>query len=184
MAGKYTYDHPRPMVTADAVLLRVAGGLIKTLLVKRGREPFKDTWAFPGGFINIDERLSEAAARELREETGVENVMLEAFGAFDTPGRDPRGRVISFAHIGLVCDEEVEVKGGDDASEAAWFPISATPELAFDHSEMLETALEWLAARLGVGIEEPHCFLTMPPEEQAVIRGCLAEIVREREKAM
>jgi len=183
VAGKYTYDYPRPMLTADVVLLRVTEGCLETLLIKRGREPEKGRWAFPGGFMDIGEPLVDAAARELREETGIGNVILEPFAVFDAPGRDPRGRVVTAAYIGLLCGQEIEPKGADDALEAAWFPTHNMPELAFDHAEMLQTALEWLAARLGVGTEEPHCFLTMAPEEQAALRGCLADIIQAGQQA-
>lgn len=184
MGGTYTYEYPRPMVTVDTVLFRFAGGAVETLLVKRREEPHKGRWAFPGGFISMDERLIDAAARELREETGIENIMLEPFGTFDAPDRDPRGRVISVAHIGLICGQETVPRPGDDAEEAGWFPVAATPDLAFDHSQVLEAALYWLAARLGLNTEEPRCFLTMTPEEQAAVRGCLAEAVQPRKKTL
>lgn len=170
------------MVAADIVVLRVAGDGLEALLVKRGREPFKGRWVFPGGFMEIGERLAHAASRELHEETGLKDVMLEPFGVFDAPDRDPRGRVISAGYIGLVCDKE-EVAGGDDAAEARWFPASAMPDLAFDHEIVLETALEWLSARLGVDTEEPACFLTMTSEEQSALRRWLAETMRPRRTA-
>jgi 8-oxo-dGTP diphosphatase len=173
------------MVTVDIVLFRVRNDCLETLLVKRGKEPYKGRWVFPGGFINMDERLGDAAARELQEETGMTNIVLESFGSFDNPKRDPRGRVISIAHLGLLPREnETEVQGADDAAEAQWFRISDVPSLAFDHDEMLETAFEWLASRLGIITEEPHCFLTMSPEEQTAIRGCVAEMTKEQENRL
>ena len=90
--GKYVYDWPRPMVTVDAVVFAVTPDAIKLLLIKRGHEPFKGKWAFPGGFIGIDEELDDAVARELQEETGLTGVQLEQMHTFGKPGRDPRGR--------------------------------------------------------------------------------------------
>ena len=177
MAGQYTYDYPRPMLTADVILLRVTDGALEALLIKRGRAPEEGRWAFPGGFMDVNERLANTATRELAEETGIADVILEPFGVFDAPKRDPRGRVITVGHIGLLCGEEVDARAGDDAADAGWFTISDMPALAFDHEEMLQTALEWLAARLGVSTEEPDCFLALSPEEQAAVRGCLAEVV-------
>jgi len=165
------------MVTVDIVVLRVAGDGLEALLVKRGRPPYEGRWVFPGGFMDIRERLADAASRELHEETGLEGVMLEQFGVFDSPDRDPRGRVISAGYIGLICGEGPGVAGGDDAAEARWFPVSAMPDLAFDHKDVLETALEWLSARLGISTEEPPCFLAMTSEEQSALRRWLAETV-------
>jgi len=134
--------------------------------------------------MNIDERLADAAARELREETGITGVVLEPFGVFDAPGRDPRGRVVTVGHIGLPCGEEVEARASDDAADARWFSISEMPALAFDHAQMLTGALEWLAVRLGVRAEEPGCFLALPPQEQSAVRGRLAQAVESRRKAL
>ncbi|MBN1391976.1 MAG: NUDIX hydrolase, partial [Sedimentisphaerales bacterium] len=99
--GKYVYAWPRPMVAADAVIFKLAGGKAKMLLVKRKNEPFKGKWCIPGGFVNIDEELEDASARELKEETGLSGVKLEQMHAFGKVGRDPRGRVITVTFMGI-----------------------------------------------------------------------------------
>ena len=142
----FTYDYPRPMVTADVVLVRAGErpeARSQVLLVKRGREPFRGRWALPGGFVEIDEDLSDAARRELLEETGVElasGAPLVQLGAFGAPGRDPRGRTISVAYLARISREGSTPAAGDDAARAAWFPLSKLPELAFDHQDILAAA--------------------------------------------
>lgn len=135
----YTYKYPRPAVTTDCVVFRIEGNLLKTLLIERGNEPFKGCWAFPGGFLNMDENAEQGALRELEEETGLKLEHIEEFGTFSEVNRDPRGRVISIAFYGIT--EHAEVKGGDDAAKAQWFTIGEIPSLAFDHDKMLEKAL-------------------------------------------
>ena len=109
------------------------------LLIRRGKEkePYHDTWALPGGFINMEETLEESVRRELEEETGLNLpiAFLKQLQTFGDPGRDPRGRVISTTFLALV--NPVAVKGGDDAKEAKWFPIDELPPLAFDHEKIL-----------------------------------------------
>ena len=100
--GKYVYDWPRPMVTADAAVFAVSDGMPKILLIERGHEPFMGKWALPGGFIELDEELEHAAARELAEEAGLENVELEQMRTFGTVGRDPRGRQITVVFLGII----------------------------------------------------------------------------------
>ena len=132
----YTYKYPRPAVTADCVVMTKENEP-KVLLIERGNEPFKGCWAFPGGFMEMDETLEQCAVRELKEETGMEVTEddIMAFGTFSAVDRDPRGRTISKAYLVMI-DEPVEVKGQDDAAKAEWFNISELPELAFDHEEM------------------------------------------------
>lgn len=133
--GKYVYEWPRPMVTADALVFAVCGGRKSVLLIKRGNDPFKGLWAVPGGFLEMDEELETAAARELFEETGIEGIKLKQMHAFGTVGRDPRGRMITIVYTATL-DKEIEPKAGDDAAEAKWFDVQNLPELAFDHSEV------------------------------------------------
>src|ERR1044071_7903684 len=95
----YTYEYPRPSVTVDLVIFTIADNDLKVLLIRRKAEPFKDRWALPGGFVEIDESLEAAAARELEEEAGVTDVYLEQLYTFGDPKRDPRGRTISVAYF-------------------------------------------------------------------------------------
>jgi len=140
--GKYTYDWPRPMVTADAAVFTHTCGKIRVLLIKRGKEPFKGKWALPGGFVNLDEELEDAVARELAEETGLTGVHLEQMRTFGTVGRDPRGRIITIVFMGVATKEQTKIKAGDDAEKAQWFDIEELPEdLAFDHNEILRFAI-------------------------------------------
>ena len=136
-SGKFCYDYPRPSVTVDLVLFAKNGCNKKILLIERKHEPFKAMWALPGGFIDENEDLYDAACRELKEETGVEDVPLTQFGAFGKPGRDPRGHTVSIAFTATL-DNTVETRAGDDASNAKWFSIDNLPELAFDHKEIIE----------------------------------------------
>jgi 8-oxo-dGTP diphosphatase len=140
--GKYIYDWPRPMVTADAAVFTHSGGKIRVLLIKRRNEPFKGKWAVPGGFVNLDEELEDAAVRELAEETGLTGVRLEQMHTFGTVGRDPRGRQITVVFIGIAKEGQTKVEAGDDAAEAQWFDIEELPEdLAFDHDEVIRFAV-------------------------------------------
>lgn len=122
---KYCYKYPHPAVTTDCVIFGFDGRELQVLLIERGIEPFKGKWAFPGGFLKMDETAREGALRELKEETGIENAYIEQVNTYSDPWRDPRERVITIAHYALVRIQEV--KGGDDAAKAQWFPIDKVP---------------------------------------------------------
>jgi 8-oxo-dGTP diphosphatase len=145
-AKSYCYDHPRPALTVDIVLLHRSAVEIEVLLIKRAREPFKGQWAFPGGFVDKDESLEDAATRELAEETGLRGIPLEQIGAFGDPGRDPRGHTVSVVFAGVLEDRAL-VSAGDDASEAAWHPAIEPPNLAFDHNKILRIAIDRMRLR-------------------------------------
>ncbi|MCF8229253.1 MAG: NUDIX hydrolase [Bacteroidales bacterium] len=140
----YTYQYPRPSVTVDCVIFLKEDNAHKVLLIKRGRYPFEGQWAFPGGFVEMDETLAASARRELEEETGLKNIELEQMYTFGDPGRDPRGRTIAVVHYGFTHPGNAAVKGGDDASEARWFDLDDLPELAFDHDKIMKMAIEKL----------------------------------------
>ena len=135
------------MVTVDAVVFSMSEGKAKVLLIKRKKEPFKGKWAFPGGFVEMDEELAEAVARELVEETGLCGVKLEQMHTFGKCGRDPRGRQISIAFMGIAEADSANIKAGDDAEEVKWFDIDRLPEMAFDHNEMANMAIKKLFSR-------------------------------------
>lgn len=143
---KYCYKYPHHAVTTDCVIFGFDGRDLNVLLVERGVDPFKGSWAFPGGFLRPDESAEEGALRELREETGVESAYIEQFHTYSDLGRDPRERVITIAYMALV--KLTEVRGGDDAADARWFPIDRTPQLAFDHDKILRDALARLRERI------------------------------------
>ena len=138
----YSYPYPRPAVTADCIILGIAPtGSRRVLLIKRGHAPFEGCWAFPGGFLEMDETLEQCARRELKEETGLEAPEhLEELRSFSTVDRDPRGRTITVAFMAEMPLREV--RGADDAAEACWFPLDQLPPLAFDHEDILRVALE------------------------------------------
>ena len=126
-------------VTVDAVIFYRKADILNVLLIRRKNDPFHNQWALPGGFLEENESMEEGAKRELAEETGLKIEKLQQVGAFGTLGRDPRGRTISIAFVGLV-DEKAKVKASDDAVEAKWFNLSDLPEMAFDHSEIITEA--------------------------------------------
>lgn len=145
----YTYDYPRPLVTVDCVIFGLdESSRLKVLLIQRKNEPFKDLWALPGGFVEMDEPLKQAALRELEEETGVVDVFVEQLYTFGNPGRDPRGRVISVAYYALVNLEEHPVQAASDARHVRWFEVEELPQLAFDHQEILQVAIQRLRAKV------------------------------------
>lgn len=139
LMGAYTYRYPHPALTADCVVFGFDGQTLKVLLIERGNEPCKGLWAFPGGFMQIDETIEECARRELQEETGLRVEKVRQFGVFSAVERDPRERVVSVGCYTLV--KLAEVKGGDDAAQARWWAFDEVPPLAFDHDIMLRQAL-------------------------------------------
>lgn len=164
-ANQYCYDYPRPAVTTDCVIFGFDGTDIFVLLIERGIEPFKGHWAFPGGFVNMDESAEEGAKRELLEETGIEEVYIEQLYTFSQVDRDPRGRVISVAYFALVRKSDYPVIAGDDAANAHWFKLSQSPPLAFDHDKILRVAKERLKGKIRyqpIGFELLNEKFTMP----------------------
>ncbi len=136
----YSYKYPRAALTVDAIVYFVEEKTTKVLLIERGRDPFKNKWALPGGFIEMDETLEKACIRELEEETGLAVKEMKQFRAYDAVDRDPRHRTISVVFSAKL-DAEQKVKGSDDASNAAWFSLDELPELAFDHAQILKDFL-------------------------------------------
>lgn len=140
-----TYKHPRPSVAVDIVLFKKMDQGTQVLLIRRAQQPFQGRYALPGGFIDMDESLREAAARELREETGLEGLALRQIQAFGAPDRDPRGRVISIAFGAyLPRGREPDLQAGSDAADAGWYPVRDLPPLAFDHAVIIKEALQSL----------------------------------------
>ena len=153
----YTYEYPHPSVTTDCVIFSFDGTKLNVLLVERGVEPYKGRWAFPGGFLRMDESAEAGALRELQEETGLEGAYIKQFHTFSDPGRDPRERVLTVAFYALVRMQEV--KGGDDAAKAEWFSIDDVPSLAFDHDLILRMAMKELRRQIHF---EPIGFELLP----------------------
>lgn len=135
----YTYKYPRPAVTADCVVFTKEAEP-KVLLIERGADPYKGCWAFPGGFLNMDETTEQCAVRELEEETGLKILGLQQIGAYSKVDRDPRGRTITVAYLAVI-ESPCEVEGQDDAAKAQWFPLDTLPKLAFDHDDIMRDAI-------------------------------------------
>lgn len=150
--------YEKPAVTVDMLIFTVnpeKDYALELLLIERGGHPFLGKWAIPGGFVEMEESLEEAAARELLEETGLSDIYMEQLFTFGDVGRDPRMRVISVAYMALVSKEKLKPAAGDDAANVGWFAVrldekSATlwveggEELAFDHEKVIKTALQRL----------------------------------------
>ncbi len=151
-------DYARPSVTVDVAVLTVRDGSLDVLLIRRAGHPYRGCWALPGGFLDVGdgvrdqgEDLDAAAHRELEEETSLPkgSCRLEQLATFGRPGRDPRMRVITVAYFALVRPELAPlVVARTDAREARWFAVSALPELAFDHAEILAVTLARIRERL------------------------------------
>lgn len=135
-------------LTVDAVVFGYENGIISVLLIKRKYDPFKNTWAIPGGFVKESETLETAVERELYEETGVKINYLEQLYTFGSPSRDPRGRVVSVAYVGLVRPNVFKISANTDAADVQWFDMESLPELGFDHLEILQKALGRLQAKI------------------------------------
>jgi 8-oxo-dGTP diphosphatase len=136
----FTYKYPHPAVSVDCVVFGLDDAALKVLLIQRDQGPFEGRWALPGGFVEIDESLEDAARRELKEETGVSRIYLEQLYSFGEPNRDPRERVITIAYVALVPMKDYRVRAASDARAAKWFALDAMPKLAFDHAKIIKTA--------------------------------------------
>ena len=140
----YQYDYPHPAVAVDCVIFGYDETGLRLLLIERDLEPFAGSWALPGGFVQPDEDLDQAAKRELAEETGVRRVFLEQLYTFGAVNRDPRERVITVAYYALVKLSSQTVQAATDARDAAWFAWDDLPSLAFDHGHIVELAIQRL----------------------------------------
>ena len=128
--------HRNPALTVDGVLIEDG----RILLIRRGREPFKGKWALPGGFVEYGERVEDAVIREFREETGLDAEIIGLLGVYSDPNRDPRGHTVSIVY--LLKRKGGKMRGGDDASDARFFPLDDLPEMAFDHEKIVRDAVE------------------------------------------
>ena len=143
----YEYEYPRPALAVDLLIFRGASSPRELLLIERKHDPFAGRWALPGGFLDENETLEEAASRELLEETGlrVSDDNLCQLKAYSTVDRDPRTRVISVVFVANV-PAKAELQAGDDAADAKWFRVDELPELAFDHEQIVNDGLSFLAS--------------------------------------
>jgi len=158
----HTYEYPRPALTVDCIVFGLdAQQELKVMLIQRDIPPFQGKWAIPGGFVRLDETLDAAALRELQEETGIHDVFLEQLYTFGDLARDPRDRTVTVAYYALINLTEQEIKATTDAREAAWFALSEIPQLAFDHDQILQTAIARLRGKIRY---EPIGFELLPTQ--------------------
>ncbi|MBD2188912.1 NUDIX hydrolase [Pseudanabaena mucicola] len=156
----YNYNYPRPALTVDCIVFGLDAELdLKIMLIKRDISPFQGQWAIPGGFVRMDETLEQAALRELQEETGIQDVYLEQLYTFGDLGRDPRDRTVTVAYYALINLVDQKIQAATDAREADWFPLSTIPQLAFDHNQILQTAITRLRSKIRY---EPLGFELLP----------------------
>ncbi len=169
------YRLPGAYLTADIVIFTIRGGRLEILLIERGNEPFQGCWALPGGFVEHDEDVDEAARRELEEETSVKGLVLEQFHTFGAPDRDPRGRVVTVAYLTLVPARRLSPRAGDDAARAQWFDADDLPRLAFDHATIVALARQ----RLGTELERTALAYPFLPKAFALAElRALHELIR------
>ena len=143
---KYEYNFEMPAVTVDCAIFRINKDTLlpEVLLIKRANEPYKGSWALPGGFLDMNETIEEATNREVMEETNIDiaNTCYSKrykIGVFDKHDRDERGRVITFLSTAVISGRTSGV-AGDDAAELKWFSLRNLPHLAFDHGDMINMA--------------------------------------------
>jgi 8-oxo-dGTP diphosphatase len=173
----YTYQYPHPAVTVDCIIFALHDNDLKVLLIQRKTDPYREKWALPGGFVEINESIEEAAKRELFEETGVKNVFLEQLYTFGEPKRDPRERVITVAYYSLVKLSEHTIRAASDALNACWFPIHRLPPLAFDHEKIMAMAMKRLQGKV---LYAPVVFELLPVKFKLPQLQKLYEIILER----
>jgi len=158
---KKTSEYTKPSLATDLVIFAYDQGSLEVLLIQRKNEPFKESWALPGGFLEENETTEACAARELNEETGLKVANLELIGVYSKPDRDPRSRVVSVAYTAFVTKPKYKLKAQDDANDLQWLPLSKVPKLAFDHDQILKDAFqklqnESIKSPIGYGVlEEP-----------------------------
>jgi len=146
-------------LSVDCVIFGYAAGKLQIALIKRKKPPFKGKWALPGGFLECNETVEEAAFRELKEETGIGDIYLEQFQVFSNPGRDPRGRVVTVAFFALIVSDRLEPVAKEDAEKAGWWALDKLPPLAFDHGAIFTKGLEALRAAVTL---RPLLFELLP----------------------
>lgn len=174
----HTYEYPRPALTVDCVVFGLDENDLKVLLIERALEPFVGQWALPGGFVQMNETLEEAAMRELRDETGLARVYLEQLYTYGTIDRDPRDRVVSVAYYALVKLGDHRVQAATDARDAAWFAVTDLPTLTFDHESIVDDALERLKGKVRY---QPIGFELLPRKFTLSQLQRMYEIILERQ---
>ena len=135
-------------VTTDIVIFTIEESILKVLLIKRAKEPFKDQWALPGGFLTENEEPEKAAIRILKDKAGVSNIYMEQLYTFPGSGRDPRGNVITIAYFALVPRSRIEIQETAKAQTPIFRSVKKLPDIAFDHNRIITYALKRLQSKL------------------------------------
>ena len=148
-ATKNDFNYQKLAITTDCVIFGFDGGELSLLLVERDNEPYKNTWALPGGFILINETSEQCAKRILEEKAGIKNVFIEQLFTFSEIDRDPRERIISIGYFALVNKSQYKLIAGRDTVNAEWFKLSTLPKLAFDHDKIVHAALQRLKGKVS-----------------------------------
>jgi 8-oxo-dGTP diphosphatase len=174
----HTYQFARPALTVDIVVFGLDEDDLQVMLIQRDLPPFEGEWALPGGFVRVEETLEEAARRELVEETGLKDIYLEQLYTFGAVERDPRERVVTVAYYALVNLEGHVVQASTDARNAAWFPVSDLPKLAFDHQQILDAAHARLRGKVRY---QPIGFELLPDRFTLRQLQRLYEVILDRE---
>ena len=172
-SGMYTYKFPRPAVTTDCLVFRVGIKCIELLLIKRKRDPYKDFWALPGGFLEMNETPIEGVIRELSEETGLKIKEFKEVGTFGEIDRDPRGRTITIVYYTFLKSNNLSLKAQSDAIELGWFSMKEIPNLAFDHRDIIDEAILKLKSNVILAKLEMMDFFGLNRAEIKKIFKCL-----------
>ena len=171
----YTYEYPRPAVTVDATVFALKDNILHVLLIQRKKDPYSGSWAFPGGFLDMDETPEEAVKRELEEETGIKGAVFVQLGAYGGLDRDPRHRTISIVYLSLIRGELPGVKGADDAADARWFPVREfSGSLAFDHDLIFRDSKEKLKTHLELAVPGSADAFALTKAEIELVKGQLS----------
>lgn len=167
--ANYTYQYPHPAVTVDCIIFGFDGQNLKVMLIQRKSEPFAKMWALPGAFVDETESLENCAERVLMKECNISGVYLEQLFTFGNPSRDPRERVISVAYMGLVKTADFELIAGNDELQIEWQDVDHIPDLAFDHHQILQTAIDRIRGKIRyqpIGFELMNAKFTLPQLQQ------------------
>jgi 8-oxo-dGTP diphosphatase len=170
----YAYEYPRAALAVDCVVFGLDEADLKVLLIQRKLPPFQHTWALPGGFVRVDETIDQAAARELAEEAGVEDVYLEQLYTFGAVDRDPRERVVTVAYYALAKLSDHRIRAATDAMGVGWFALDDLPKLAFDHKDIVRSAHDRLRSKVRYA---PIGFELLPPRFSLTQLQRLYEII-------
>lgn len=177
MKKEFCYKYERPAITTDCVIFGLDESSLKVLLIKRGIEPFKNKWALPGGFIQMNETAEESAIRILKKETNLFGVFLEQLFTFSKTDRDPRERIISISYFALVKLADYRAKAGKDETLVEWHDVDKIPSLAFDHENIFRTALNRLKGKIRY---QPIGFELLPEKFKLSQLQHLYEVILEK----